>query len=159
MKYFFLLILSASVIVFSRILIQKYKNRVKIGEQFLSFLSFAYSEISYSSMTVTQIIEKFNSINKDTPDFLKDYTEPISKSVEQKLSTDKDLTEKQKELIISFFNSFGTSGEDEQLKHIKNYKSLFSAQQEKLSTECKEKSKLITKLSLLLAAAVFVILI
>lgn len=159
MKYFFLLLLSTSVILVSRIIVQKYKNTIKIGEQFLSFLSFAYSEISYSSMTVTEIVQKFNSLSTDVPDFLKECTEPISNGVEQKLSTNKDLSAKQKELIISFFASFGTSGESEQLKHIKNYKSLFSAEMEQLSQECKEKSKLITKLSLLLAAAVFVILI
>ena len=159
MKYVFLLILSASVIVIARIIILKYKSRVKTGEQFLDFLSFAYSEISYSSMTVNEIVGKFISLSGDAPDFLKESAEPIYKSVEDKLNINSDLTVKQKELIISFFASFGTSGEAEQLKHIKNYKSLFCAEQERLREECREKSKLITKLSVLLAVAVFVILV
>ena len=64
MKYVFLLILSCCIIAFSRIILYKYKNRVKDGEQFLSFLSFAYSEVSYSSITVAQIVKKFNKLNK-----------------------------------------------------------------------------------------------
>ena len=159
MKYFFIIILSSSVVLIARIIILRYKTRVKLGEEFLNFLSFAFSQISYSSMTVSQIVEKFNSLSCDTPPFLCDCTEPVYKCVEQKVSTNNDLTPKQKELIISFFASFGTSGEEEQLKHIKNYKSLFSAEQERLSEEYNEKNKLITKLSLLLAAVVFVILI
>ncbi len=159
MKYVFLLILSCCIIAFSRIILYKYKNRVKDGEQFLSFLSFAYSEVSYSSITVAQIVKKFNKLNADSPDFLSGCKEPVYKDVEVKLKNNKDLTQKQKELIISFFVSFGTSGEEEQLKHIKNHKELFSAEQARLSEEYKEKSKLVTKLSVLLAAAVFVILI
>ena len=159
MKYFFLAVLSASVIVTARIITLKYKNRVKLGEEFLNFLSFAHSEISFASMTVAQICEKFASLNSDVPDFLTGCSEPIYKDVENKLKNNSDLTPKQKELIISFFVSFGTSGESEQLNHIENYKQLFSAEQERLSEECNEKCKLITKLSVLLAAAVFVILI
>ena len=71
MKYVFLLILSASVIVIARIIILKYKSRVKTGEQFLDFLSFAYSEISYSSMTVNEIVGKFISLSGDAPDLHK----------------------------------------------------------------------------------------
>ena len=159
MKYFFIIILSASVVLVARIIILRYKARVKLGEEFLNFLSFAFSQVSFSSMTVAQIVQKFNSFSSDTPPFLKDCNEPVYKDIERKLSINNDLTPKQKELIISFFASFGTSGEQEQLKHIKNYKSLFSAEQERLSEEYNEKNKLITKLSLLLAVAVFVILI
>lgn len=159
MKYFFIALLSLLIIVFSKIITLKYKNRVKIGEQFLNFLSFAYSEISYSSMTVGEISEKFCSLNSDAPEFLINCTEPIYKTVGAELAKNSDLTQKQKELIISFFASFGTSGEEEQLKHIKNYKNLFSSEQDYLREECKEKSKLIAKLSALLACAVFVVLI
>ena len=159
MKIFFILILSVSVIITARIIILKYKARIKLGEGFLKFLSFAYSEISYSSITVIEIVNKFVLLNADEPSFLKDCSEPVYNDIEHKVNNNNDLTSVQKELIISFFASFGTSGEAQQLKHIKNYKSLFSAEQEKLSEEYNEKSKLITKLSLLLAAMVFVILI
>lgn len=158
MKYVFLIVLSACIILFARSKILVYKRFIKNGEEFLNFLSFAGSQITYSDYTIYEIVKRFNRLNNNSLFFLSEAREPVFKSVESKLKNSDALTKKQIELINAFFVYFGKSGEREQLNHIANYERMFLEENMRIKEEYKDKHRLITRLSLLLSAAVFVIL-
>lgn len=156
MKYAFAFVFVVCCAAAGQIAAAKYKNRVKIMESFLSFLFFAESEISFTGITTAEIAEKFDRLNENALPFLKNISEPVSKSIRNGVTGNASLTAKEKEIILSFFTSFGISDELSQLNLIENSKALTNEDLKTARSETAQRVKLVTRLSFLggLAAAV-----
>ena len=159
MRYFFLLLLFLCVWLGGMSFCLKYRKRVKYFESFLNFLHFSKCEVKYSSATVYAIIEKFQALQGQSWSLFEGCREPVAPAIAQNLEKDKLLEPSQKELLLAFFERFGTADEDGSLHLIEEYREKSLPVLTSLKEESRKKMQLIAKLSFLAAAGISIILL
>ena len=158
-KYAAIALLCICVIGSGKLYADRYAEQLRQAESFLSFLSFAKSEVIFSANSVFEIVEKFTLLYPHKLPFLENSIEPVSEWVREKLGEDNYLPAHQKNSIISFFDAFGTGDEAASLTLIEHSIKQFEEDYRHLSEESREKIKLIRRLSFLAAAGAAILLI
>ena len=159
MKYIFIALLFTCICLFGRMIAAKYKKRTSYSDKLLLFFDFCFNEVRFRSLSVYQILQKFNLRLEEPLPFLLECEEPVKGSIKRNLYKETVLSKEQKELITEFFEEFGYSDEEGSLKLITHYKMLFAAQGEEIKKQCQSKIKLVSRLSVLLAAGICIILL
>lgn len=159
MKYFFIALLCTSIVLLSHIYAAKYKWRVKRLESFRQFLVFAKSEVTYVSTPVLEIVKKYDKLYTGSLPFLNPLKEPVAACVKENLQREEALDTKQKQMICDFFAGFGTQDEEASVRLLEHYRAMADSELQAAAPECREKRKLIHRLSLLGALGVAILLI
>ena len=159
MKYVFIAVLCACVIIAGRLFGIGFSRKIKMSENFIGFLTFAKNEMSFSAATVYEIVKKYVDYYPQNNALFGEVTEPISESMHRSLQSNRFFNQKQKMIILEFFDTFGTGDEEAGLNLIAHTLTVFREEHTLLVSEIRTKIKLANRLSLLLAAGVAILFI
>lgn len=166
MKYVLLSLLVFLCYLIGLFLSKKYKRKVLFYKQLNLFVKEVLSQISFSKNKIEKIIDNFlekERVSKDFYILLNSYKNYLKGECSQeKFKTDINfdfLDNQSKYDLISFFESFGGLGKDEEIASINFYKSNFESKLEEAKLEEKKYSKLYLSLFFVLGLCLFIILV
>ncbi|MBR2589332.1 MAG: hypothetical protein IKE65_00235 [Clostridia bacterium] len=159
MKIAAVVVLSACIAGAGCLYCSELKAKMRQIEYFLAFLSFAKSEVSFSGISVLEIVRKYTLLYPKQLPFLEGCREPVSEHVRASLKDNKALNEHQKQSVTAFFDLFGRGDEQASIRLIAHTIDVFDTEYRQISVQTLERIKLVRRLSFLAAAAAAIMFI